>query len=665
VADDAALLRAAFEADKWKAHTDLFQHRHEYPFAPFHRDLVDDFWASSWQYIDLGFRESGKTTLVEEGIVLAALFGAFRNCLIIGAKEELAAELLTNIKSELDNNDLLKWIWQDSRGAVWTNTKITLKDGRCIQARGVGQTMRGTQHHNWRPDLVIINDFEDDDEILTPEGRRKTLRWLLKVLIPACDRRRRKIRIYDTVRDADSVPMQLIKRQKWPHRIIPVCYLDEAGAEQSSWPGHPVLTPEWISRERQVYLDLGEADIWEREMMCNAEAHADRTFNAAMFKVEPIEHTFQAKWCMIDPARTVRRTSAMTGWAVWSWQRNRLIVWEAGAKHLMPDEIVDLAFRLAREHQPVEVGIEEDGLNEWLLQPIRARAISAGAIPLRAVRAPRGKIDFIRGLQPFFAAGEIVCANHEMPELRDQLLGFPTGRIDAPNALAYALQLRPGRLIYEGFNPNVHIRPGELGRGTVFLAANATRSMVVGVLLQVDGGRINVIADWALDGDPGEAAETLLRNASMSTGGNFTVIAGSRHFDQWTNVGLVQALRALGVQCRPGGSSEGGRAVLRRTLEHSLGGEPEFSVAPEATWTLRAFAGGYARPFRDGRVSDIVEDNRYKVLMEGLENLAGLWQWGIEEQAQRNLAYDQSGKPYLSILPAARQKNRPEERARG
>jgi len=58
---------------------------------------------------------------------------------------------------------------------------------------------------------------------------------------------------------------------------------------------------------------------------------------------------------MIDPARIVRRTSATTGWAVWSWVRNRLIVWEAGATQLMPDEIVDLVFRLNRNYAPVEV----------------------------------------------------------------------------------------------------------------------------------------------------------------------------------------------------------------------------------------------------------------------------------------------------------------------
>jgi len=49
---------------------------------------------------------------------------------------------------------------------------------------------------------------------------------------------------------------------------------------------------------------------------------------------------------MIDPARTKGRNSADTGWAAWSWVGPKLILWEAGAAQLMPDEIIDLAFRL-------------------------------------------------------------------------------------------------------------------------------------------------------------------------------------------------------------------------------------------------------------------------------------------------------------------------------
>ena len=138
-ADQPLDLRAAIRADRFRAHEVIFRHRHEYPFAPFHPEIVEHFWSDAWAGIALGFRECGKTTLVEEGVVIAACEGAFRNCLIIGAKEELAAELLINIKSELDNNDALLGIYGDQHGATWTGTKVVLKSGVCIQARGVGQ----------------------------------------------------------------------------------------------------------------------------------------------------------------------------------------------------------------------------------------------------------------------------------------------------------------------------------------------------------------------------------------------------------------------------------------------------------------------------------------------------------------------------------------------
>ena len=651
-------LRAQIRADRFWAHEYLFKHRHEYPFAPFHRDLVADFWSDERFYIDLGFRECGKTTLVEEAVAMAACEGDFRNIVIIGAKVDLAAELLTNVKSELENNDTLLGLYGDQRGATWQITKIELKDGRCVQAVGRDQSVRGTKHRDWRPDLIIINDFEDDEEVLTPDGRRKTLRWVLRTLLPACDRRRRKIRIYDTVRDADSVPMQL-RKQGWPTRFIPVSYIGVDGLEQPSWPGHPTMTREWLERERGMYARLGELDIWEREMMCNAATQADRTFQAEHFKIEPIPRTWQAVYAMIDPARTVRKSSATTGWAVWSWVRNRLIVWEAGAKHLMPDEIIDLAFRLARDYAPVEIGIEEDGLHEWLLQPIRARMSGgAGTLPYRGIRAPRGKIDFIRGLQPFFVAGEVVWAN-DMPELRDQLLSFPTGRIDAPNALAYALLLKPGRLIYEDWNPNAHIETVESSWDRPhYLAANATRSMVSAALCQMVDGRTSIVDDWISEGDAGDVLERIIREASLRAGGaRLTLVAGRKHWEQYQNVGLVQTARSLGLDVRPGGDPARGRELIRRELGRTRTTAPAFAVAPAARWVLNAFAGGYSVPLRDGSLANEPADNNYRLIMEGVEAFAGLMAFGIEDEdeQQPNWAYDAQGRRYRSALPARMQ----------
>ena len=60
-------------------------------------------------------------------------------------------------------------------------------------------------------------------------------------------------------------------------------------------------------------------------------------------------------------------------------------------------------------------------------------------------------------MQPFFAAREVEFAQ-PLPALTEQLLNYPTGKIDAPNALAYALQMRPGLPVLDGFGAE-HIVP--------------------------------------------------------------------------------------------------------------------------------------------------------------------------------------------------------------
>src|SRR5262249_29397762 len=156
---------------------------------------------------------------------------------------------------------------------------------------------------------------------------------------------------------------------------------------------------------------------------------ATKPFTAEMFRVEPVLRSWHAVYAMVDPARTAKpETSATTGVAVWSWINNRLIVWDAYARYWKPDEIIRDCFRIGEEFRPVVLGIEEDGLNEFILQPLRQEQIGRGiSLPIQAVRAPKGKLDFIRALQPFFNAREVIFAK-PLDELRAQLLSFPTGR---------------------------------------------------------------------------------------------------------------------------------------------------------------------------------------------------------------------------------------------
>jgi hypothetical protein len=84
------------------------------------------------------------------------------------------------------------------------------------------------------------------------------------------------------------------------------------------------FTMAWVERTRQRYRRLGDIEGWEQEYMCRAVAEEMRAFWREYIRVMPRVRSCEGVWCMIDSARTLARTSATTGWAAWSWIRDRL-----------------------------------------------------------------------------------------------------------------------------------------------------------------------------------------------------------------------------------------------------------------------------------------------------------------------------------------------------
>ena len=42
-----------------------------------------------------------------------------------------------------------------------------------VEGIGSGKKIRGRRHRNWRPDLITLDDVENDENVNTPEQRRK------------------------------------------------------------------------------------------------------------------------------------------------------------------------------------------------------------------------------------------------------------------------------------------------------------------------------------------------------------------------------------------------------------------------------------------------------------------------------------------------------------
>jgi hypothetical protein len=672
-----------FRENRWLAHCFLFPHRHQDISCEAHEALVQSIYSEHPRQLIEGFRGLGKSTYLEEAAVLKACLREFHNLVIVGASYTRACERLNSIKREITINRQVQEIFGDIREGAWQEGKIELKGGICIQALGREQSLLGIKHHDWRPDAALVDDVEDADEVRSDAEREQTWNWFLKAFLPSLDHPLRSwVRVLGTRRGSGSLPERL-EKQGFPTIKLPIERISSDGTSVSTWPAKfPV---DEIQRLKMLYR--GDMQTFMQEYMCEPTSQADRIFTRSMFvhAADTIDTTrrWQAVYAMVDPARTTNRSSALTGWAVWSWTGSRLTVWAAGAESLKPDEIIELCFRLADTYRPVWLGIEEDGLNEWVRQPLRHEQVKRHtSIPVRPVRAPRNKLAFIGGLQQYYQAGDVVHAT-PLPELEAQLLSFPHGKIDAANALAYALTLRPAGPVYEGFEQS-HTRPDlfPLEGRPLYLAANATRTMLVAALVQVIDGQIRILNDWVIEGSPEDNTAVLHAEAGLWQDQlekeaplyrkrnlddllkiperrvefvrlSLEWVVPQSHRDRWHNVGLLQAIGRIPAKARAGSSLEAGRREITRRLSQSYRGLPSLLISEAALWTMRGFAGGYTSalmPKGPGLASE-AEAGPYRLLMEGLEAFCGSLMAEEEDDLAGNIAYDRHGRAYLSAMP--------------
>lgn len=638
-------------------HATLFPHRHPDETPDFHLEMIDAWWSADPHVGTEAFRGGAKSTIAEEAITGMALLRMFRNGVVLGDNETRAKERLTSIKHELETNDFIEELFGNQVGDTWTETKIVLKNGVALHAIGRGQSLRGTKYLTERPDMAFGDDMESEDDVSSPENREKFKQWFLKVVLPALNPKHR-FRVAGTPLHPESWLVRLKKSAGWRFKTYPIRYKDADGVLRATWPARFPL--EKIEEIEEGYREAGGTQEFAQEYLCQAEDPAIKAFTGDMLKIEPTVRTWHATWAMYDPARTVKATSATTGKVVFSWINNRLVVWASSGKRWKPDEIIADMFAVDDEFSPITIGVERDGLEEFILQPLRQEQVRrAYAIPIRPMKAPKGKLDFIRSLQPFFKANEVIFAT-EQPELRAQLLGFPTGAIDIPNALAYALLLRPGQPIYDGFSHlNVAEEIFKLPRATVYLAVNATAMYTTAVLVQVNDGVFNVLWDAVREGDPGAVLSGIVADAGLEAGHRPKLYAGPEHFGNYDTVGLRGAARKIPSDLSQGGLGLDGRDEIRALLRKQIRGNPALRVSQKARWTLNGFAGGYCKDvLKNGVLSEFANEGPYRTLFEGLESFASLLKMGnLNDDTPINYAYTPDGRRYVSSLSTGQRQN--------
>ena len=116
---------------------------------------------------------------------------SYKHYLQVQATEPKALEANRSIKIELESNDLLLSLYGRQEGAYWTDTRFVTRSGIVHSCISTGQSIRGINYRNIRPDYIMADDLYNETDINNPESTERVNRWFWGSLFLARSKTRR------------------------------------------------------------------------------------------------------------------------------------------------------------------------------------------------------------------------------------------------------------------------------------------------------------------------------------------------------------------------------------------------------------------------------------------------------------------------------------------
>ncbi len=404
-------------------------------------------------------------------------------CIVTGRKhmigiimntEEQAAEMLESIKAELDSNPRLAMDFPEAcgRGRVWQATTIVTANNRKVRIGGTGKKIRGMKHGPHRPDLIFLDDLENDDNVRDKAQRDKVESFVLKAVLGlAGPGGGMDVFWPGTSLHYDAAINRVSRKPGWRRRVF---------KSIMQWPARMDLWDRWegiytasadddeakeaAESGARAFYDANKADMdagtvvsWPEvrplyRLMCMRATDHD-AFNqeqqneagnddTAPFKNIEFWVDRRNDWIFfgaIDPSmgksNKARDPSAIL---VGGLDRQRMVldVVEADVCRRVPDLIISRAIDLQAEYGCVTWSVEAIAFQEFLYTELLKRAALRG-IPFPAIPGPTGrdKALAILSLQPHFANRKIRL-HRSQSTLIEQLKFYPEAdHDDGPDGL--------------------------------------------------------------------------------------------------------------------------------------------------------------------------------------------------------------------------------------
>ena len=415
----------------------------------------------------------------------AILYGYKHYIMILSDSSEQAEGFLEDIKTEIEDNGNIIMDFGELKGdKVWRTGVMLTKNDIKVEAIGSGKKIRGRKHRNWRPDLIVLDDIENDENVNTPEQRRKLKSWFDKAVSKAGDTYT-DIMYIGTILHYDSLLSKVLKNAKYDRaqyravisfatnaklwdeweaiytNLFNDNHREDALAFYKSHEDEMLAGTEVLWEEKLSYYDLMEMRVSEGVASFNSEMQNDpidpenATLNPEWFDYyDPDQMDWKdPRYIFVganDPSLGKNKksdTSSIINLAL-DTHTGYMYVADASIEKRKPDVIIDdvieMSRRLKRDYNKgfFKFGVETVQFQYFFKEVMAQKSAESGEyLPIEEIQSSANKMLRIESLQPVIK-NKYLKFNREHKTLLKQMEEFPMGRNDdGPDGLQMAVAL--------------------------------------------------------------------------------------------------------------------------------------------------------------------------------------------------------------------------------
>jgi predicted phage terminase large subunit-like protein len=428
----------------------------------FHKEWWDEC-CSEENFIAIAApRSHAKSTAITFSFALAAiLFRAHEFVIICSGTTSTSVLFLQDIKNEIiDNKELqeLFGIPRDENGRVQFAKEteddiiIEFEDGhKCrLMAKGAEQKLRGLKWGSKRPDLIIMDDGEDDEQVLNKDRREKFRKWFMGALIPARSMDG-KVIIVGTILHLDSLLERLMPQEHAKNTVFDGLKMYSSRKigmwrsikyrahnddfSQILWKER--YTKEWFKEKYDEYYRQGMPEVYAQEFLNKPLDESNLYFKRGDFvaRTEDDRKKDLNYYISVDLAISESDRADYSVFIVGGMDDNGVLHVVNVIKERMDGlEITNTMMALQRLYDPVAFGVEEMMISKSI-GPFLNRAMLEQNCFLNIVYLKPHRTDKItraRSIQARMRAGAVKFDKTAewYPGLESEMMRFPRDRHD-------------------------------------------------------------------------------------------------------------------------------------------------------------------------------------------------------------------------------------------